>query len=55
MIQREAGKRDDLDDPHMDPPKTVEEYVEMEDRDEQGYRTGERKKGVLRKMNLHKV
>ncbi|PQE09753.1 hypothetical protein CJF32_00000374 [Rutstroemia sp. NJR-2017a WRK4] len=55
MIQKEAGIRDDLDDPRMDPPKTVEEYVEMEDRDDQGYRAGERKKGVLRKMNLHKV
>ena len=25
------------------------------DRDEQGYKDGERKKGVLRKLNLHKV
>ncbi|KAM3086968.1 hypothetical protein ACMFMG_001080 [Clarireedia jacksonii] len=55
MIPREAGKRDDLADPPTGAPKTVEEYVEMEDRDEQGYRTGERKKGVLRRMNLHKV
>jgi hypothetical protein len=26
-----------------------------EGRDEQGYKNGERKKGVLRKLNLHKV
>jgi len=50
-IENDVEKRDDL----VDPPKTVEEYVEMEDRDDQGYRPGERKKGVLRKLNLHKA
>jgi len=49
-IEEHAENGDDL----MDPPKTVEEYVEMEDRDDQGYKQGERKKGVLRKLNLHK-
>lgn len=50
-IEKDVEKDDDL----LDPPKTVEEYLEMEDRDGQGYRSGERKKGVLRKLTLHKV
>jgi hypothetical protein len=35
----------------VDPP---DEVVENEG-DEQGYKIGERRKGVLRKLNLHKV
>lgn len=49
-IEKDVEKQNDL----VDPPKTVEEFVEMEDRDDQGYRPGERRKGVLRKFNLHK-
>lgn len=49
-IEKDVEKQNHL----VDPPKTVEEYVEMEDMDDQGYRPGERKKGVLRKLNLHK-
>ncbi|KAF7898056.1 hypothetical protein BTUL_0026g00780 [Botrytis tulipae] len=50
-IEKDVEKQNDL----VDPPKTVEEFVEMEDRDDQGYRPGDRRKGVLRKLNLHKV
>lgn len=50
-IEKDVEKQNDL----IDPPKTVEEFVEMEDRDDQGYRPGDRRKGVLRKLNLHKV
>ncbi|ESZ94079.1 hypothetical protein SBOR_5555 [Sclerotinia borealis F-4128] len=50
-IEKDVEKRDDL----VDPPKTVEEYVEIEDVDDQGYKPGERKRGVFRKLNLHKV
>jgi len=31
------------------------EALTKEQRDEQGYKDGERKKGVLRKLHLHKV
>jgi len=30
-------------------------FINKDERDEQGYREGERKKGVLRKLGLHKV
>jgi len=42
-IQKHVEQRDDI----VEPPET--------DRDEQGYKEGERRKGVLRKLNLHKV
>lgn len=32
-----------------------DELIIEEQRDEQGYKEGERKKGVLRKLHLHKV
>ncbi|KAA8569755.1 hypothetical protein MFRU_004g04490 [Monilinia fructicola] len=50
LIEKDVEQQGDL----ADPPKTVEEFVDMEDRDEQGYRAGERKKSVLRKLTLHK-
>ncbi|QSZ36864.1 hypothetical protein DSL72_006747 [Monilinia vaccinii-corymbosi] len=49
-IDNDVEKRGDL----ADPPKTVEEYVVEMGRDDQGYRPGERKKSVLRKLTLHK-
>ncbi|KAB8288488.1 hypothetical protein EYC80_010153 [Monilinia laxa] len=50
LVEKDVEQQGDL----ADPPKTVEEFVDMEDRDDQGYRPGERKKGVLRKLTLHK-
>lgn len=37
-----------------DSDKTAEEYSEMEGKDDQGYRSGERKKGMLQKLSLHR-
>lgn len=42
------------DDVVKDGEQEVSNWLDHE-RDEQGYRTGERKKGVLRKLGLHKV
>ena len=42
-IQKDIEQRDDI----VEPPEV--------DRDEQGYKEGGRRKGVLRKLNLHKV
>jgi len=56
-LPTEDEHRQDTGSPTDDalPPKTVEEFIEKEDRDEQGYTPGQRKKGVLRKLNLHKA
>jgi len=48
-----ALKKDNAADPLTRENEELDEVSET--RDEQGYREGERKKGVLRKLNLHKV
>ncbi|KAF7861366.1 hypothetical protein EAF04_007931 [Stromatinia cepivora] len=48
--EKDDVKQNDL----ADPDKTEEEYVEMEGKDDQGYRSGERKKGMLQKLSLHR-
>ena len=52
-IERDVEKRGDL----VDAPSSEDGTMDgaKEDRDEQGYKQGERKKGVLRKLHLHKV
>jgi hypothetical protein len=42
-IQKDVEQRDNI----VEPPEM--------DRDEQGYKEGERRKGILRKLNLHKA
>lgn len=48
QIERDAEKKGDV----VDPPSSASDG-KREQRDEQGYRTEERPKGLLRKLHLH--
>ena len=48
QIERDAEKKGDV----VDPPSSASDGM-REQRDEQGYRTEERPKGLLRKLHLH--
>ncbi|KAL3424300.1 hypothetical protein PVAG01_03581 [Phlyctema vagabunda] len=53
-LAKDAQQRDDI----VDAPgreELDEDLRSAEERDEQGYKEGERKKGILRKVHLHKV
>ncbi|KAH8596297.1 hypothetical protein B0O99DRAFT_620037 [Bisporella sp. PMI_857] len=60
VIQTDIEKRDDIGDPpkggvKSDSAVSLGQTQSIDERDAQGYKEGDRTKGILRKLQLHKV